>query len=524
MTVAKTTTLEAARSAGAVLLLGLWAACGSPPSGEGTEGPAAGRSWSVTAWGDGYEVFPEIDALTAGEPAVAHVHVTRLDGFEPLERGEVTIVLGGEGGEREFSSDSPARPGLYTIEVRPERAGEYDLAFRVAGEAGSETIRGGRVRVGSAEAPGGVVRAPAPRGATGGGEPISFLKEQQWRTPFGTEWVRVSSFARSLGGLGVIRPVAGGESWITAPVAGTVRPEPWPYPGRAYPAGAILFRLVPSLAAGESLADLQAERSAARDELAAARARLGRLEALIEVEATSEREVEEARTRVEVLQARTRAAERNLASAEATREGRGDASALALRAPFSGQISRVEASPGANVSGGERLARLVRVDAVWIEVDLPPDAGAVLAGGVSGLVIPAGDGPELRFGSDEVSLVSIAPEVDPETGKLAALLALPRRTGLALGSTRSVRLLLSDSSEGTVVPASALVDDAGVPVVFLQLSGESFVRQEVRVVERQGDRILVEGLVPGQRLVTAGGDALRRETLLSSGAAHGHVH
>lgn len=524
MTAAKTTSIEARRPAGALLLLALAIACGSPPEGDGTEAAAAGASWSVTAWGERYEVFPEVGALVAGEPAAAHVHVTRLDGFEPVERGEVAVVLTGDGGEREFSSDTPARPGIYTIEVRPERAGEYDLSFRVAGEDGPETIRGGRVRVGSAEAPGGVIRAPAPRGATGGGEPIPFLKEQQWRTPFGTEWVRVSAFARSLGGAGVIRPVAGGESWITAPMAGTVRPEPWPYPGRAYPSGAILFRLVPSLAAGESLADLQAELSAARDELAAARARLGRLEALLEVEATSEREVEEARTRVEVLQARTGAAERNLSSAEATREGRGDASALALRAPFSGQIARVEASPGASVSAGDRLARLVRVDEVWIEVELPPDAGAALAGGVAGLVVPAEDGPELRFGPEEVSLVSIAPEVDPETGKLAALLALPRRAGLTLGSTRSVRLLLADSTEGTVVPDSALVDDAGVPVVYLQLSGESFVRQEVRIVERQGDRILVEGLVPGQRLVTAGGEALRRETLLSSGAAHGHVH
>jgi hypothetical protein len=63
-----------------------------------------------------------------------------------------------------------------------------------------------------------------------------------------------------------------------------------------------------------------------------------------------------------------------------------------------------------------------------------------------------------------------------------------------------------------------------VAVVYLQLSGESFVRQEVRVLERQGDRILVDGLVPGQRLVTRGGDAIRRETLVSSGAGHGHIH
>jgi hypothetical protein len=61
-------------------------------------------------------------------------------------------------------------------------------------------------------------------------------------------------------------------------------------------------------------------------------------------------------------------------------------------------------------------------------------------------------------------------------------------------------------------------------VVYLQLSGESFVRQEVHVQERQGELLLVEHLDPGQRLVTRGGDAIRRSSLMASGEAHGHVH
>jgi hypothetical protein len=61
-------------------------------------------------------------------------------------------------------------------------------------------------------------------------------------------------------------------------------------------------------------------------------------------------------------------------------------------------------------------------------------------------------------------------------------------------------------------------------VVYLQLSGESFARQEVDVLERQGDRLLVDRLVAGQRLVDSGGEAIRRSSLMASGEAHGHVH
>ena len=61
-------------------------------------------------------------------------------------------------------------------------------------------------------------------------------------------------------------------------------------------------------------------------------------------------------------------------------------------------------------------------------------------------------------------------------------------------------------------------------MVYLQLGGESFVCQQVDVLERQGDRLLVARLTPGQRLVSRGGETIRRASLMASGAGHGHVH
>jgi hypothetical protein len=93
-----------------------------------------------------------------------------------------------------------------------------------------------------------------------------------------------------------------------------------------------------------------------------------------------------------------------------------------------------------------------------------------------------------------------------------------------LGATLQAEVLFLREREGIVVPATAVVDDGGAAVVYLQLSGERFARQEVEVVARQGDRALVDGLVPGQRLVARGGEAIRRASLMSAGAIEGHVH
>jgi hypothetical protein len=75
-----------------------------------------------------------------------------------------------------------------------------------------------------------------------------------------------------------------------------------------------------------------------------------------------------------------------------------------------------------------------------------------------------------------------------------------------------------------VSPAAAVVDDSGVPVVYVQPEGESFARREVRLKGRQGALVLVDGLRAGERLVTRGSAAIRRASLLSSGAPEGHVH
>lgn len=491
---------------------------------RGAEEAQEPESWSVTAWGQRYEVFPEVAPLVAGTTATAHTHVTVLDGFAPLARGRVEIVLRRAGGEQVFAAAAPARPGIFAIDVAPTSTGEHELLFRIQSAAGTEEIRGGVVRVGSREAPGAIVRAPAPRGATDAGEPAAFLKEQQWRTRFATEWVRRGSLSEGARGLARVRPPAGGDATLTATVDGVVQPSPWPHPGQAVQAGQALFRVAPRVATERSLPQLRADVSALGAETDTARARLRRLEELLAAEATSRREVEEARARLTTLEARLAAARRDLGAADAAREGRGAAEAHTVRAPFAGRVAAVSASPGAAVAAGDALGRMVRSGPVWLELDLRPEGARRLAAqGTVGLVVEAAPERPLRLPAQAVRLVSLAPEVDPGKGTVTALLEVDEPS-LVLGSTLEAEVLLAGERAGIVVPTTAVIDDGGVAVVYLQLSGERFARQEVEVVSRQGERVLVTGLHPGQRLVTRGGEAIRRAGLMASGAADAHVH
>ena len=83
-----------------------------------------------------------------------------LDGFAALTEGTVSVVLrGAGGGETVFSIDNMTRPGIFSVPVVPDTAGEYGLAFRVETATQTEEIAAGRVRVGEAGDPGGLIEA-----------------------------------------------------------------------------------------------------------------------------------------------------------------------------------------------------------------------------------------------------------------------------------------------------------------------------------------------------------------------------
>ncbi|HEX4955189.1 MAG TPA: efflux RND transporter periplasmic adaptor subunit [Thermoanaerobaculia bacterium] len=509
-----------------LLLPFLFACRGTEPQAQPAE---EGEPWAVTAWSEHYELFAETEALVAGREARSHAHFTHLPDFSALNEGSVTGILRAADGTQEtFLASEPLRAGIFRVVFRPTREGTFDLAFRVENAKAREEIAAGRVRVGSAGDPGGLVEGPpgAPGQAATIGEPLGFLKEQQWRTAFATAWAADGSLQEALRAPARVRAAAGGEVTLTAPADGVLEARPWPHPGLEVAAGATLFALAPRVTPDRSRAQLEAEIAELEAELTPAEARRARLEELLALEAASPREVEEARARVVGLVARRDATRRELLALEAARGSGGGPESFRLRSPIAGRVAEVAASPGQFVAAGTALGRVVRTSPVWLELALLPAQAAALDEPPRGLLVRRWAEEEpLLVPAEALRLVSRAPEVAAGTGTVTVILAVERDVDLLrLGSRLEVEVLLSRERSGIVLPASALVDDSGVPVVYVQLGGESFERREVRVEARQGLEVLVSGVAAGERVVTVGGSALRRAFLLGSGSVEGHVH
>jgi RND family efflux transporter MFP subunit len=485
----------------------------------------APKGWSVTAWGQKYEIFAEVAPLVVGDPAVSNTHVTVMSDFSPLRQGSVSAVLRASASDEVFRQDTKKRDGIYPIEIKPKREGEFDLFFVVDSPAGSEEIAGGRVRVGSKGALGGKVETAA-TGPTEEG--VSFLKEQQWRTPFATDWVKEAIVPTMLRGPVRVRPAGGGETVLTASMDAVVASRPWPYPGQSVAAGTTIFQLVPQVSSERSEAELDADVRMLTTEVETARGRSERLRKLVELDAVSKAELERAESALKSGEARLSAARRDLSTARAARSGGSGGASFAVRAPWAGQVAEVSVSPGQAISTGTALARLVKPSPVWIEVALPPADAALLRAGtpVQSLFLRrSGANTPLSFPGGSVRLVSRAPEVDPRTASVTAIFEVRHSAAeLPFGTAAEAEIALPGEQRGVVVPATALVDDGGVTVAYVQLEGESFARREVRLRSRQGDAVAVEGVRTGERLVTQGGQAIRRASLLSTGAPEGHVH
>jgi multidrug efflux pump subunit AcrA (membrane-fusion protein) len=123
-------------------------------------------------------------------------------------------------------------------------------------------------------------------------------------------------------------------------------------------------------------------------------------------------------------------------------------------------------------------------------------------------------------------LVSVGKVLDPKSRTLPITFAFDNRAlSLPVGQALFLHLLMDMTAPRPVVPATALVDDAGRPIVFVQREGETFERRAVTLGPRSGDVVqITEGVNPGDRVVTKGAYLVRLASLSTSVPAHGHVH
>jgi RND family efflux transporter MFP subunit len=511
-----------------ILMVALSAACTA--NHTHTHAPADDElpTLSVTLWSSRTELFMEHPTLVQGEVAAFLVHLTDLESYRPVTEGRVTLELEKEAGVARFESDAPSRPGIFRLEATAPSPGLYQGYLKVETPEIEDTHPLGEMQV-FRSADEALRERAAPEDDAG---TISYLKEQQWGTDFATERVAPRKIQQSIRVPAVVRPRGGGEGSAISPIRGRLSTSSdLPLPGQRVKKGDVVATVIPFTANPQDSAGLKLELSWAETDLAQAQRRRERLEALLAERAVPARRVEEikadeARAQARVVAAKTRLAQFSRSQSSAAKSEEDYPVEFEVRAPLAGIVRVLSSVPGSSVSAGEEILKIVDVDRVWVVAEVPEaNSGDLFQLKTAEFQVP-GVQEHVQLPGRRGSIERISNIVDPESRRIPVILAVSNGDGLLrIGQSLSVRLGIGNAAETVCAPVSSIIDDAGSPVVFIQIAGESFERRPVRTgFEWNGYVQIREGLQPGERIVSRGAYPIRLSALSTQIPAHGHVH
>ncbi|MCF7989930.1 MAG: efflux RND transporter periplasmic adaptor subunit [Thiohalocapsa sp.] len=373
------------------------------------------------------------------------------------------------------------------------------------------------------------------------GDSVQLTKEQQWLSDFAIAVVERRVLRGSVPATGVLRASADGDAHVTAPIDAHLRSAAggFPYTGMGVEPGRILAYLVPQLGGEADVAGLELAVSRAGTLLELARQERERLDALWEDRSIPFREVLQARGDEEVAAAELVAARRRLAQIQRTEEG--EAAGVPVRAPIGGVVARVDVAPGAFVAEGARLFHLVSPERLWLDARVAEaDIGRIQAPVGAWFSVPSlartprdGNGQVFSLTPETgARLVAYGAMVDPESRTVPVIfefapVAYPNGERLRVGQSVSARVYTGEKADTLVVPAGALVNDAGADVIYVQVAGDRFERRPVHTGLRDGDLVGVhDGVREGERVVSRGAYLVHLAAGAEGGAGdhHGHDH
>jgi RND family efflux transporter MFP subunit len=299
--------------------------------------------------------------------------------------------------------------------------------------------------------------------------------------------------------------------------------------------GQTLALLQPSFSEmGVRMVEAEAEGTRARLALEQAELAFRRIEALGKAEARTQREVQEAEFALKNAQANFNAAQSLRAtyrSVTAKLGGKTNSGQpmLELKAPIAGTvISQMGVAVGEYVAAERALFTILDARTVFIEAKIPEsDARRLSDGKGASYELPGERGTfQPILGEGKGRLVFAGIQVDASTRTLPLVYELANSEGrLRIGESVTLHVETAHAENTLAIPDSAIVEEQGQPVAFVQVAGETFERRQLTLGIRDGAWVqVVAGLKENERVVTKGAYGIRLAAASASMPAHGHAH
>lgn len=173
-----------------------------------------------------------------------------------------------------------------------------------------------------------------------------------------------------------------------------------------------------------------------------------------------------------------------------------------LYAPFDGAVRERRASLGEYLNSGAPVVTIVRLHPLRLRVEVPEREARGIKVGQPVRVLVEGDNDQSYSGrvarlspafQEQSRTLIIEAEVDNQQGRLRP------------GSFAKAEIHTTTTSDVVMVPASAIVNFAGIQKVFLVKDGKA-LEKNVVVGRRENDWVVVDGLEAGAAVVLSPGN------------------
>jgi RND family efflux transporter MFP subunit len=287
----------------------------------------------------------------------------------------------------------------------------------------------------------------------------------------------------------------------------------FPAVGSAVRQGQLLAVVVQELSATEAISitekriDIESQIQQAAQEVAQKKRDLERTKVLYEGGVVALKQVQLAETDLHIAEAHQQAAMRARAAYEKVQ---GDSSSSTRRikvlAPISGIITAVNAAPNQQVDNTKSIFEIANLNTVWIEAQVFEDQLPIVRRAPT-VAITTRAAPGVTFNG---RLVNFSQQVDPVSKTEGVIYEVANKNSLlAIGMNADVHFPSGNLTNGLVIPASAIIEEEGHSLVFVETEPGTFEKREVKTGARSTNGVIIrDGLKAGEKVVSTGAQNL----------------
>ncbi|MBK8943637.1 MAG: efflux RND transporter periplasmic adaptor subunit [Ignavibacteriae bacterium] len=462
---------------------------------------------SITQFSDYTEIFMEYPALVVNQETKFLIHLTDLKDFKAVTEGILTVTFKNDQTEFSKKEDNPARDGIFIPVIKFEKAGTYTMEISLRGNQVSDNIIVNNVIVFSSE-------NDIPHSHEESPPSISFLKEQQWKIEFHTEFVKKQNLQSSVIATGEIIAKPEYYSKVVAPVPGIVFQSnnlSFPKQGMFVNKGSILLNVSPS-------SDVNVNIGKIKNDFLLAKSEYERVQKLFDKNAVAQKRLDEAKFDFESKQ--------NIYNT-ITQQVKFTENGFAVIAPISGYIENISISLGSQIEIGQELFTIVNPSKLILVANLPANNFNQANESKDASFKVEGYNKEFSISKLNGRKISVSSSLNQQNRTIPIYYEFDNPQNLIkVGMYAEVFVKTGELKNTIVIPETAIIDEEGMHTAYVQAEGEAFEKRILKTgITDNGLIEVLEGINENERIVTKGAYQVRLAALSPESAiGHGHVH